>query len=79
MENVYIICEDCYNNVTSLLKPGNTTYNTVLLDAKMLQLAASNKPEDKATLAHIWGYPLVTVAGSYNANHSVTRNLTALA
>jgi len=37
----------------------------VLLDAKMLQLAASNKPKDIATLAFIWGYPLVTVAGSY--------------
>ena len=35
------------------------------LDAKMLQLTASNKPEDIATLAYIWGYPLVTVAGSY--------------
>src|SRR5215831_7493851 len=51
-------------DISSLLKPGNTTYNTVLLDAKMLQLAA-NKPKDIATLAYIWGYPLVTVAGSY--------------
>jgi hypothetical protein len=47
-------------NITTLLKPGNTTYNTALLDAKMLQLAASNKPKDIATLAYIWGYPLVT-------------------
>ena len=52
-------------DISSLLKPGNTTYNTVLLDAKMLQLAASNKPKDIATLAYIWGYPLVTVVGSY--------------
>ena len=52
-------------NISSLLKPGNTSYNTVLLDAKMLQLAASNKPKDIATLAYIWGYPLVTIAGSY--------------
>jgi hypothetical protein len=52
-------------NITSLLKPGNTTYNTVLLDAKMLQLAASNKPQDIATLAYIWGYPLVDIVGSY--------------
>jgi len=43
-------------NFTSLLKPGNTTYNTVLLDAKMLQLAASNKPKDIATLAYVWGF-----------------------
>src|SRR5215469_3420534 len=52
-------------NISSLLKPGNTSYNTVLLNAKMLQLAASNKPKDIATLAYIWGYPLVTIAGSY--------------
>jgi len=52
-------------NITSLLKPGNTTYNTVLLDAKMLQLTASNKPQDIATLAFILGYPLVPVAGDY--------------
>ena len=35
------------------------------LAAKMLQLLASNKPKDIATLAYIWGYPLVTVVGSY--------------
>jgi len=52
-------------NITSSLKPGNTTYNTVLLDAKMLQLTASNKPQDIATLAFILGYPLVPVAGDY--------------
>ncbi|MFZ0512356.1 MAG: hypothetical protein WAM14_12175 [Candidatus Nitrosopolaris sp.] len=53
------------NNTSSLLKPGNTAANTVVLDAKMLQLTASNKPQDIATLAYIWGYPLVTVAGSF--------------
>jgi hypothetical protein len=31
----------------------------------MLQLTASNKPQDIATLAYIWGYPLVTISGSY--------------
>jgi hypothetical protein len=29
------------------------------------QLTASNKPQDIATLVYIWGYPLVTLAGSY--------------
>jgi len=53
-------------NKTPLLKPGNFAANTVALDAKMLQLTASNKPQDIATLAYIWGYPLVTVAGSYS-------------
>jgi hypothetical protein len=52
-------------NKTALLKPGNTVANNVALDTKMLQLEASNKPQDIATLAYIWGYPLVTIAGSY--------------
>jgi hypothetical protein len=52
-------------NKTTLLKPGNTAANSIALDAKMLQLTASNKPQDIATLAYIWGYPLVTIAGSY--------------
>jgi len=52
-------------NKTSLLKPGNTALNTAALDVRMLQLTFSNKPKDIATLAYIWGYPLVTVAGSY--------------
>jgi hypothetical protein len=43
----------------------NFAANTVALDAKMLQLTASNKPRDIATPTYIWGYPLVTVAGSY--------------
>jgi len=51
-------------NKTALLKAGNpATINA--LAAKMLQLEASNKPKDRATLAYIWGYPLVTVVGSY--------------
>ncbi|MFZ0514674.1 MAG: DUF1254 domain-containing protein [Candidatus Nitrosopolaris sp.] len=54
------------NNNSSLLKPGNTTVNTLALDAKMLQLTFSNKPQDIATLSYIWGYPLVTVTGSFN-------------
>jgi hypothetical protein len=52
-------------NFTSLLKPGSHTFNTVALAAKMLQLTYSNKPQDIATLAYIWGYPLVSVAGSF--------------
>jgi hypothetical protein len=52
-------------NKTALLKPGNTALNTAVLDVRMLQLTFSNKPKDIATLAYVWGYPLVTVAGSY--------------
>ena len=52
-------------NKTALLKPGNPAVINVALAAKMLQLTASNKPKDIATLAYIWGYPLVTIGGSY--------------
>jgi hypothetical protein len=52
-------------NKTALLKPGNPAAVNVALAAKMLQLLSSNKPKDIATLAYIWGYPLVTIAGSY--------------
>jgi hypothetical protein len=52
-------------NKTALLKPGNIVANNTALAAKMLQLLSSNKPQDIATLAYIWGYPLVTIAGSY--------------
>jgi len=47
-------------NKTALLKPGNPAAINVALAAKMLQLLSSNKPKDIATLAYIWGYPLVT-------------------
>ncbi|MFZ0510389.1 MAG: DUF1254 domain-containing protein [Candidatus Nitrosopolaris sp.] len=32
----------------------------------MLQITFSNKPQDIATLAYIWGYPLVAVGESFN-------------
>src|SRR5215469_9902714 len=52
-------------NKTALLKPGNPAAINVALAAKMLQLLSSNKPKDIATLAYIWGYPLVDIVGSY--------------
>jgi len=52
-------------NKTALLKPGNPAAVNVALAAKMIQLEASNKPKDIATLAYIWGYPLVDIVGSY--------------
>ena len=36
------------------------------LDIKMSQLATSNRPEDIATLAYIWGFPLVTMERQFN-------------
>jgi hypothetical protein len=36
------------------------------LDTKMAQISSSNKPEDIATLAYIWGFPLVTMHRQFN-------------
>jgi hypothetical protein len=36
------------------------------LGIKMTQLSSSNKPEDVATLAYIWGFPLVTMERQFN-------------
>ena len=44
-----------------------TTQSTVEeLNERMAQLYASNKPEDIATLAYIWGFPLVTLERQFN-------------
>lgn len=42
------------------------------LNIKMAQLSSSNKPEDIATLAYIWGIPLVIMEA--NANYSTNPN-----
>ena len=36
------------------------------LNIKMAQLSASNNPDDIATLAYIWGFPLVTMERQFN-------------
>src|SRR5215472_12664988 len=36
------------------------------LNAKMAQISSSNKPEDIATLAYIWGFPLITMQRQFN-------------
>jgi hypothetical protein len=36
------------------------------LNTKMAQISSSNKPEDIATLAYIWGFPLVTMQRQFN-------------
>src|SRR4051794_6904397 len=36
------------------------------LNKKMADLSSSDKPEDKATLAYIWGYPLITMQRSFD-------------
>jgi hypothetical protein len=66
------------NNTSKLQEPGQpdlqalksliTTLKnpTSKLDIKMAQLATSNKSEDIATLAYIWGFPLVTMERQFN-------------
>ena len=36
------------------------------LNTNMAQVSSSNKPEDIATLAYIWGFPLVTMQRQFN-------------
>jgi hypothetical protein len=36
------------------------------LNQKMAQLSSSDKPEDIATLAYIWGFPLITMERQFN-------------
>jgi hypothetical protein len=36
------------------------------LNTKMAQVSSSNKPEDMATLAYIWGFPLVTMQRQFS-------------
>jgi hypothetical protein len=36
------------------------------LNVKMAQISSSNKPEDIATLAYIWGFPLVSMQRQFN-------------
>jgi hypothetical protein len=36
------------------------------LKIKMAQISSSNKPEDIATLAYIWGFPLITMQRQFN-------------
>lgn len=47
------------------------------LDSKMKQLLSSNDPKDIATLAYIWGYPLVTAKAteSYFTNPNVPQGV----
>jgi hypothetical protein len=53
--------ETLRNNIMSTLREPAT-----VLDIKMAQLAISNKTEDIATLAYIWGFPLVTMERQFN-------------
>ena len=63
------------NNIKSVVKSvnntiTNSTSGSMALNEKMLQLESSNKPQDIATFAYIWGYPLVAMekSASYFTN-----------
>ena len=53
--------ETLRNNIINALREPSTA-----LDIKMAQLSSSNKTEDIATLAYIWGFPLVTMERQFN-------------
>lgn len=44
----------------------NATTTVEQLNTKMAQISSSNKPEDVATFAYIWGFPLVTMERQFN-------------
>jgi hypothetical protein len=55
------IAVNALQNLVSTLKQP-----TGALDVKMAQLTTSNDPADIATLAYIWGFPLVTMERQFN-------------
>ena len=54
----------------AIITEANTTITNTIssqeLDTIMSQISNSDKPEDIATLAYIWGYPLITIERSFN-------------
>jgi hypothetical protein len=54
-----------WTNTPAFAQPSATDSSSSLtseeLDKKMAEISTSNKPEDMATLAYIWGFPLVNV------------------
>jgi DNA sulfur modification protein DndE len=56
--------------VNGTITEANTTITNTIspqeLDTIMSQISNSDKPEDIATLAYIWGYPLITIERSFN-------------
>ena len=52
----------------------NLTYmiTSLALNEKMAQLTYSNKQEDIATFAYIWGFSLVTMQRQFKASHDST-------
>ncbi|MFZ0511377.1 MAG: DUF1254 domain-containing protein [Candidatus Nitrosopolaris sp.] len=70
--NVYAAVDNKTAPSTSALE-GPDSANITNTEIIMKQLLSSNKPDDIATLAYTWGYPLVTaeVAKDYKTNPNV--------
>jgi hypothetical protein len=51
---------------------GSSSSTTEQLDIRMAQISSSNKPGDVATLAYIWGFPLIVM--EENANYNTNPN-----
>jgi len=74
--NVYAVNQTVNNinnstaNTNHLVVSANNNTNNnsdiLALNEKMTQLLSSNNPQDIATLAYVWGYPLVTMERSFN-------------
>jgi hypothetical protein len=50
----------------STTTPDSSSSTIEQLNIKMAQISSSDKPEDIATLAYIWGFPLVTMERQFN-------------
>ena len=62
ISGMYVVAQG--NSSSNMTSPSvNTTTRTSALDLNktMAALESSNNPQDIATLAYIWGYPLVSV------------------
>ena len=55
---------DSLSNFTAKVQP--STISNEELNIKMAQLSSSNKPEDIATLAYIWGFSPITTQRTFN-------------
>jgi DNA sulfur modification protein DndE len=70
---MFTTCLQTSNNVQAQAQPNSTSSRSAIeeLNVKMAQISSSNKPEDIATLAYIWGFPLVSMERQFNFVTSV--------
>jgi hypothetical protein len=63
-ENLTASSNSINSNITALKTSNMSTNEDV--SVKMAQISNSDKPEDIAALAYIWGYPLITMQRSFD-------------